>query len=278
MKKIKIILNIILSFILMIGIILSTFVIMADFYTNKKNIIKRFENINLYNSVYEEVREGFENYIYQSGLEISIIDKICTKEKVKNDVNSVINSMYGEGDSNIDTSEIRINLDNAINEYLATQGRKLSNEEQENISRFEDLIEESYKDEIALYQKGSNIISRKLPSILSKIRIIEITSIAITSAILIVLVVINAKKMSTAASYVGISIFASGIILLFAKNTITTRVNVNELLIFTKALTSGVVSIANSILDSISHYGMIYIFTGIALIVIMNYIELLDKK
>ena len=86
MKVIKIILNILLSFILMVGILSSTLLVIVSNYTNKENMLKKFDEINLYNSVYEEVRDGFENYIYQSGLEIGIIDKICTKEKVKNDL------------------------------------------------------------------------------------------------------------------------------------------------------------------------------------------------
>ena len=177
-----------------------------------------------YNSIYEEVRDGFENYIYQSGLDINIIDKICTKEKVKNDILIVINSMYGEENSTIETTEIRNNLDNSINEYVVSQGRKLSKQEQDNIKKFEDLIEESYKEEIGLYQKGSDKMARSMPRILNIIKKGQIISIGITALLLIILVIVNSKKVSIAGSYVGVSLLSSGVIMVAIK--IIFRINI----------------------------------------------------
>lgn len=278
MSIFKKIITILLSFILMIGIISSTFLVIANTFLQKDNMLKKFEEINLYNSVYEEVRNGFENYIYQSGLDISIIDKICTKEKVKNDVNTVLQAMYGEGDSAIDSIEIRTNLDNAIKEYVESQGRKLSNEEEENIQKFEDLIEESYKEEIGLYQKGSDKIARSLPQVLSTIRKAEIVSVGITTLILIILIIVNGKKVSIAGSFVGTAMLASGAVLLITKNIITSKFDIDHLILFTQSLSGAIISLAHSILDSIQTFGIWYIVIGIILIIIMNVFSVNEKK
>lgn len=275
----KKILTILLSFALTIGILCSTLLVIANNVTSKKNMIKKFEEINLYNSVYEEVRDGFENYIYQSGLDISIIDKICSREKVKNDVNTVLNAMYGEGDSKIDSIEIRTNLDKAINEYVESQGRKLSNEEEENIQKFEDLIEESYKEEIGLYQKGSDQIARNLPQVLEKIRKAEIISIGFTAIILILLVIVNGNSsVFNTGSYVGIALFATGSIMLIAKHIITSKMEIDTLLLFTKSLSAAIINILHSILNTIQNFGLWYLVFGLVIIIGANMLLVNEKK
>ena len=278
MKFLKILLNILLSFILMLGIVGSTFLVIANQYTNKESMLKKFEEINLYHSVYEEVRNSFENYIYQSGLDINIIDKICTKEKVKNDILIVVNSMYGEGNSSIDSTEVRTNLDKAIKEYVESQGRKLSNEEEKNIQEFEDLIEEAYNEQIGLYQKGSDQIARRLPQVLDIIKKGEIIAVGLTALVLIGLVVVNTKKVSIAGSYAGVSVLSSGVIMILTKSMITSKLDVDELIIFTKSLSNAVINILNSILSSIQTFGVWYIVLGILIIVCMNAVALIDKK
>lgn len=278
MKVLKIILNILLTFILMVGLLASTLLVIANNYANKENMLKMFDEVNLYNSVYEEVRDGFENYIYQSGLDIDIIDKICSREKVKQDIISVVNAMYGEGDSTIDSTEIRNNLDVAISQYIESQGRKLSTQEEENIAKFEDLIEESYNEEIGLYQKGSNEIARKLPQVLSSIRKAEIASVGVTALVLIILVALNAKSISTTGGYFGVAMLASGVIMIAIKNTILSKISIDELVVFTKSLSNALILIIKDILGAIQTYGIWYVVCGILIIIVMSAIPLIDKK
>lgn len=278
MKILKNIVTIFLSFVLMIGILCSTVLFIANKYLDKKYILNKFEEINLYGSVYEEVRDGFENYIYQSGLDINIIDKICSKEKVKSDIISVVDSMYSNQEVKIDSSQIRNNLDNAIDEYVKDQGRKLSKQEKENIEKFEDLIENSYKEKIGIYQKGSNKISGQLPQILSLIKKIEIYSIVGTSLILIILVIINSKKITVAGSFCGVSIFSSGMIMIISNYIIKSKISIDNLVLFTKSLSATIINILNSVLNNIKFIGIGYVICGILIILFMNFLSLKDKK
>ena len=278
MKVFKNIITILIAFILMIGILCSTILSIANMYLDKKYLLNKFDEIILYNSVYEEVRDGFENYIYQSGLDISIIDKICSKEKVKNDIISVVNSMYNNEEVEIKSEEIRENLDSAINEYVNKQGRKLSKEELENIEKFEDLIENSYKEKIGIYQKGSDKVSDKLPMILSSIKKFQIYSFIGTALALILIIIINSKKISIAGSFLGVSLLSSGIIILVSKSVIKYKISIDNLVLFTKSLSVAIINILNSILDSIQAIGIRYIVVGILIILLMNFLSLKDKK
>ena len=278
MKIFKNIITILLAFILMIGILCSTVLFIANKYLDKKYILNKFEEINLYSSVYEEVRDGFENYIYQSGLDISIIDKICSKEKVKNDIISVVDAMYSNQEVEIESKEIRKNLDTAIDEYVNAQGRKLSKQETENIEKFEDLIENSYKEKIGIYQRGSDKISSKLSQILSIMKKMEMYLIAGTAAILIILVAINSKKISIAGSFLGVALLSSGTIMIISKNIIKAKIPIDNLVLFTKSLSAGIISILNSILNNIQILGIWYITAGVLIILLMNFLSLKDKK
>jgi len=278
MKIVKTILSILLSFILMLGLLGSTLLVIANNYVQRGNLLQKLEETNLYNSVYDEVRDGFENYIYQSGLDINIIDKICTRDKVKKDITAVVNSMYGEGEATIDSSSIRTNLDLAINEYVESQNRKLSNEEKDNIKKFEDLIEESYKDQIGLYKKGSNEAAKKLPEVLAMLKKYQMIAVGVTAISLILLVIVNAKVVSVAGSYVGVSLVSCGVIMTFINSIVSSKIEIDSLVIFTKSLTNAVIIILKEILMSIQTYGLWYIAIGIFVIIFMNTILLLGKK
>ena len=278
MKILKNILTVLLSFLLMIGILCSSFLFITNNYLNKKYLLKKFDEMNLYSSVYEEVREGFENYIYQSGLDISIIDKICAKEKVKQDIISVVDYIYGDEKATIDSTEIRQNLDIAINEYVEKEGRKLSKQETENINKFEDLIENSYKEKIGIYQKGSDKISGKIPLILSLTKKARLISLISSAVVLILLVIVNAKKVSFAGSFFGVSFLSSGMIMIIAKSIINSKIPINELVIFTKSLSSVIIDVISSILSTIQLVGVSYIVLGILIIIFMNFLYLRDKK
>ena len=278
MKIFKTILNIVLSFILMIGILLSIIMLIVSKQSNKEKFLKKLDEIKFYDSVYEEVQDGFKNYIYQSGLYPNIIDKICTKDKVKNDIVSILEEMYGEEKAEIDYSEIRNKLENEINDYVANENRKISSQEKENIEKFEDLIVDSYRENIEIYQNGVENISEKFPQILRLVNKLKIISIIVTIFIIVALIVINFKNIFVAGSYLGVSICSSGLVLCFIKNTIYSKLEINNLLIITKSLSVVIIDVFNSILNSIGKLGISNIIIGFIVIVGMNWFSQLKHK
>lgn len=270
MKIVKISFSIILSFILMLGIFASTILYIANTYTEKEYLLAKFDEIDLYTQVYEEVKEGFENYIYQSGLDISIIDKICDKDKVKQDILLVVDAIYSGNNVEIDTSSIRLNLDNAINEYISSQNRKLSNQEKENITKFEDIIVDSYKEELSIYTKIQSKLSGNIKMPLELLKKCTIGTVIITLIIMIIVLLINRKNIYSGLSYIGISIISSGIILKLIENLINTKINIEELIIISKAISNTIIYIIKEILYSIETFGICYICIGIVVIILTS--------
>ena len=109
-----IIITILTICILFLGIknIFSSTILDQSYITNK------LEETNLYHETYELVKSNFENYIYQSGLDEIVLEDICTEEKVKKDLNTILSNIYQGTDVKIDTTEIADNLNKNIGNLL----------------------------------------------------------------------------------------------------------------------------------------------------------------
>lgn len=268
MKVIRIIFSIILSFILMLGILATSVLNIANKYTTKDHLIAKFDEIDLYTQVYEEVRAGFEEYIYQSGLDVEILDKICNREKVKQDLLLVVDAMYGGGKVNIDTSEIKTNLSSEINKFVEAQNRKLSKQEEENITKFEKLIVSSYENELSIYKK----LQEQLPDsfnddikIITKIRNV---CMIVTCVVGVLLLLINIKKIYSGISYIGVALFSSGILFVLTEKLINTSVNIDDIIILSKAMSNALIYIVKELLSAIGTYGVWYIVIGVIVIIL----------
>ena len=127
MKVFKVALSIFSIICTIIGITSFTVLQILDKSISKEHVISKLEEIKIYDQIYDEVQSGFEEYIYQSGLEAEMFEDICTKEKIQNDLMSIIDSIYEGKEAIIDTSIIKQNLDNKINNYVnATDATAIS--------------------------------------------------------------------------------------------------------------------------------------------------------
>ena len=107
MKIIAKIIKFILITILVICIIaIGMSKIVSSTILDKTYTMQKLEETNFYSETYELVKSNFENYIYQSGLEETVLEDICTEEKVKNDIEQIISNIYDGTDIKIDTKKI----------------------------------------------------------------------------------------------------------------------------------------------------------------------------
>lgn len=275
MKIFRVIVNVILAFVLMVGILATSLLCLADSYLGKEYLMSKLDEIDIYTQVYEEVKDGFEDYIYQSGLDVGILDEICTRDKVKQDMTIAINSIYTGEKFTLDTASIKNNLDAKINEFVAGQNRKLSNQEKKNIEKFEDLIVESYSNHFSIYNKIAKEFSTKLESGISIVEFLKGVSIGITVAVLICLCLINIKNIS-GYGFIGVAFLSGGILLICFKNLITSNISIDNLLLSSKSLSNAIIYIAKEFLEGTKKLGVFYSFVGGLLIVITSALGL-DK-
>lgn len=128
MKIIANIARFILIAILTICIIaISLITIVSSTILDKNYIISKLEETNFYGEVYKLVESNFENYIYQSGLDETTLNNICSKEKVEQDINIMLSNIYEGTNKKIDTTPIKDNLNKNIDK-LNVRNKKNSEE------------------------------------------------------------------------------------------------------------------------------------------------------
>ena len=267
-KIIKKNINLILTFFIMISIILAT--IFNTIYINlkKETLLSWFDEMDIYRQVYEEIQSELDNYIYQSGLEINTLRNICDEERIKTDFINIVNTLYDGREYKIDTYSIKLNLDKEIKEYINSNGRKINSEEQENIDKFENLIADSYGKSISSYINFKDTLHTSLNNFINRCKLLRNIFIIVAIVLTVFLFKMSNDNIYIKIGFIGVSFFASGFILIKAKNTIYSNIDINNLIVLTKALSNIIIYIATEMIDTINKAGKYFILIGLFLIVI----------
>ena len=94
MKVLVNLLKFIFVMILTVAIIgLGLFSIAFSTVLNKDYVVQKLEETDFYSGTYKLVESNFENYIYQSGLDEEVLKEICSQDKVKKDINIMLNNI-----------------------------------------------------------------------------------------------------------------------------------------------------------------------------------------
>ena len=231
---------------------------------NQSYITQKLEETKFYTKTYELVKSNFENYIYQSGLDEEVLNDICTEEKVKNDINIILNNIFQGTNEKIDTTEISDNLHANIDKL----GIKNSKNEQA-IEQFVEKICNEYTNTVLHTEYEDNIHNMyfKVNNILSKVY--DISTIVLVLGI-IVLALLNFKKPSKNIQGIGIMLSATAIFNFIVCNVITSKVNIQGIKIFNDAFSNVIVNVLQETIHQIMAFGLGTLVFGLILIAIYS--------
>jgi len=271
MKIVKKIINFVLNFglsFLVLGLII--LIIIKNTALSKEFIISKLKENRFYERTYNDIKEDFENYTMQSGLELEILNGLISKEKVNRDIDLKIESIFSGKNVEIDTSSIKIELDNRINSALEKNNRIPGDEEKKSIELYENTIVDCYKNGI-LYGREFIIEFNSKINLIRNICIIGIIAISI------ILLIVN-KSFLKYSSSIGINFLFSGILCSSIKPLLEGRI-LNILILDAKFSNFFV----NTLVDIISIFfktGITLIVAGVALIILSNLIKtiLISRK
>ena len=245
---------------------------------NKDYFNAKIADTGFYNQLSIEIEDGFENYVYQSGLPEDIIEGIYNEETLKNDVNSIISYIFG--DDEIETSEelVKQNINNKIQTYLETNDIKLNAQGQANIESYEELISKEYRKKVvvseSLYTYARDIVSR-----ISKVmNMVGNYPIIAGVVVILLLIIINKKNLLDAINYCGISLLSCGLLFRLADYFVNKNVKFDGLMIYSKSVTNLFVNIANEILNMLEDYSIFLIICGIVSILTTAILNSIEKK
>lgn len=273
MKKV---ISYIICIILAITILLASAVYIAsNTVLNKDYILEVLENNNYYEKTYDNIKSSFSQYILQSGLDENVIDNLYTEEEIKEDVNIVISNIYANENQKLDTDKIKLNMESNINMYLENNNIKLNSEQKKSIEKFVATIEKTYEDEISYSSYLSKLGNKvyKINKIIDKTQKVLYGSVIV---LILILICINIREFSLAINYIGVTMLASGIVNIITKIYISSKININKIMLINEDISNVMINILNEIVNSIQSYGWIMFGIGLILVLLTNLIK--NKK
>ena len=284
MKVLKGLINIFIAFIIVIIVIIILGKnLLSNKVLNKKYLLSKMEEMQVYLQISRDVKSGFENYIYQSGLPENTIDNLYTDEMIKSDTNSIVDYIYDGTEIKLSDDIVKANLEKKISEYLESQGLKINNQGRKNIEEFEDLIINEYKTNINVDEYNSSLkiypsiheVIQKLKDIDKKINYIPVIILVF---LLIVLIIINKNNLLVALQYISISSLSIGVLLKMAVSLIFKNFDIDNFVLFSTSMTNLIINIIKEILYTFSDNANIFIVCGVIGILITSIINNISNK
>lgn len=213
---------------------------------NKDYVIQKLEETDFYTGTYKLVESNFENYIYQSGLDEEVLKEICSQDKVKKDINIMLNNIYSGTNQSIDTTEISEKL----NANIDKSGIK-NKQNESAINEFVKHICQEYTDTLvhSKYETEINKMYNKINTLLNKV---YNTLLIVFVIDLILIIIINKKKISKDIQALGIALMSASIFQIVACQIITSNVDIKNIKIFNDVFSNCLVTIIQDVLNKIN--------------------------
>lgn len=253
--KIKMIIYFILELgisVLLLGLI--TLLVLKFTLYSESHFKKALDKNNYYSMIYNDAKSEMENTIIPTGLPEEVLENIFTEEMVKNDIDTIITNLYHNKTIKVDTTGIRKNLNTNVNKYLEDNFLEVSDED--NLGALEDQMIDIYVKHVT----QANLFKHIQKVIVKTDKLIVIGIITLIAIIAILGIVI---KIFIKDNLLSIPLFTSGSLLMVVYFYIHSNININNILIWSKATSNMLHSIANSIFNSMLIVGIICIAIGI---------------
>lgn len=250
MKKI---INAILTFLLIILVFgLTILVITKQTILNEQFVMKKIESISYYEKITNSLRESFKNNIIQSGIEVEFADRLVDENKIKNDINGVIHSIYSGTDYKVTTNELTDKLNTRIDEIFDERNVVKTKSDEQSIVEFLDIISDTYITEINIISGSHDILNKVVNKVNSYLPVLSIVLAVSIGLIFIIMLVINKN-----IKFLSITFLANALLLLVIYAFVHYNTNIENVKIFTDEFSLLLRAIMNG-------YVNIYLYASIA--------------
>lgn len=251
-------------------IALGAITIASSTVLDKNYVMQKIEETDFYSGTYKLVESNFENYIYQSGLDEEVLKSICTEDKVKNDINIMLSNIYNGTNKTIDTTEISTNLNANIDKLgiKTKQNEKAINEFVNHICKeyTDTLVHSKYEVQINnVYKKAINNLSKVYNALL-----------IVTVVDLILILIINNKKVSKNLQDFGIAMMATSIFGIAGCQIVQAKVNIQDIKIFNDVFSNSLVTIVQDVFNKFTSLSVGLLV--ISIVVVGIYVAIVVSK
>ena len=241
MKKKHIILSYTLLFIESILFFIITILTISKFTIFRYPYVKDVLNKNnYYEELKDEIKTEMSYYTNQSGFEDEILDDTFTIGEVRYETNKFIENVYKGKRIKIDTQKFEERLNNNINKYIEKNNIEQVNDKE--IKDFINALSEVYKDEIKLMGYAEKIapLITKTINLFNKIFLVLIV-------LIILLFLLNNIYLKN--NNIGVIFYTSGFLTLFSVIFIKNNIDIKNIFIYSKLVSTIIKSIINNVLS-----------------------------
>ena len=259
----------VLSFVLVLMLLaLCLLAIVKSTILDEKYMISKLEEANYYERMNGEIIEQFKNYTIQSGLSDEVLENLFTEDKLKQDINNVIDSIYTGKELEISTSEIRENLKENILAEVEKEGKTVDFED-EAMEEYLKAIESAYESQVSYSTSTINSIGSTFEKVIKLAQIAQIVVIVITIVIAVLIIILNIKQIF-GLNYLAISSMASGLFILLAKLLLGQATDLKNIMLINQATSHVIQLVIQDLLAKVTIAGAVLLIIGIIFSVIYN--------
>ena len=272
--KMKKAISYVLSFVLVLMLLsLCLLAIVKSTILDEKYMISKLEEANYYERMNGEIIEQFKNYTIQSGLSDEVLENLFTEDKLKQDINNVIDSIYTGKELEISTSEIRENLKENILTEVEKEGKTVDFED-EAMEEYLKAIESAYESQVSYSTSTINSIGSTFEKVISLAQTAQIIVIVVTIVIAVLIIILNIKQIF-GLNYLAISSMASGLFILIAKFLLGQSTDLKNIMLINQATSHVIQLVIEDFLAKVTIAGVVLLIIGLIFSIIYN---LLNKK
>lgn len=275
MRIAKTIIKYIVTIILAIAMIAYFFIsLVSSTILSEQYILSKLDETDYYNKIYEYVKSNFENYIYQSGLEETVLEDVVSKEKIRKDTGIIISNLYDGLNQKIDTQEIRDNLNKNIKETLEDQDMTVT--QQNAIDTFIDHICNEYTDTMShfSFEQQVNQAYQKVIKYMDLSKKVLLITIGLD---ILLLLVLNLRRIYKFVSLVGVSLTTTGAFLTIVNLFVNIKIKIQTITILNDAVSDTLRNVLTSMLNMVMNNEYILLISGVLLIIVSNLIHNIKK-
>lgn len=264
----------VLSFVLVLMLLsLCLLAIVKSTILDEKYMISKLEEANYYERMNGEIIEQFKNYTIQSGLSDEVLENLFTEDKLKQDINNVIDSIYTGKELEISTSEIRENLKENILAEVEKEGKTVDFED-EAMEEYLKAIESAYESQVSYSTSTINSIGSTFEKVISLAKTAQIIVIVVTIVIAVLIIILNIKQIF-GLNYLAISSMATGLFVLIAKFLLGQSTDLKNIMLINQATSHVIQLVIEDLLAKVTIAGVVLLIIGLIFSIIYN---LLNKK
>ena len=259
----------VLSFVLVLMLLsLCLLTIVKSTILDEKYMISKLEDANYYERMNGEIIEQFKNYTIQSGLSDEVLENLFTEDKLKQDINNVIDSIYTGKELEISTSEIRENLKENILAEVEKEGKTVDFED-EAMEEYLKAIESAYESQVSYSTNTINSIGSTFEKVISLAQTAQIIVIVVTIVIAVLIIILNIKQIF-GLNYLAISSMASGLFILIAKFLLGQSTDLKNIMLINQATSHVIQLVIEDLLAKVTIAGVVLLIIGLIFSIIYN--------